>query len=375
MGTRERAAPRLTLIVTTWLLISCTDTGDARTDTGRTTGTNDGGGDSACRSDDDCSDGLFCDGVERCLPSSASADSHGCLRGDPPCTPMQTCDEVRDQCLSNCDRTPDADGDGHRATNCGGDDCDDADPQRFPGNTEVCDTMRPAHDEDCDPMTFANSTTRDGDRDMDGFVNARCCNEDRNGMRACGLDCDDMNRDVRPSQAEACNGRDDNCNDRIDEGIPTQTCYRDGDMDGHGDPRATRDTCAPQCPAGWLPATAPHGDCCDRDTSVHPGQTQGSIYASACGNFDYDCNGSSSPSGPCMFPSSAFEGRTNCWSRPPAGVTCWPCEFTATSAVPSGGFTAARNCTTSSSGAFGFRTVCNSPGMYGAMGMVQVLCR
>jgi hypothetical protein len=45
-----------------------------------------------------------------------------------------------------CDVNGDADGDGHRAMNCGGDDCDDADANRFPGRTEVCDTTM--HDED-----------------------------------------------------------------------------------------------------------------------------------------------------------------------------------------------------------------------------------
>lgn len=41
---------------------------------------------------------------------------------------------------------PDADGDGHRASSCGGDDCDDADASRFPGAPEVCDGV----DSNCD---------------------------------------------------------------------------------------------------------------------------------------------------------------------------------------------------------------------------------
>src|SRR5262245_33664340 len=46
----------------------------------------------------------------------------------------------------------DADADGHRAMACGGDDCDDADPLRYPGRTEVCDDA--GHDDDCDPATL-----------------------------------------------------------------------------------------------------------------------------------------------------------------------------------------------------------------------------
>jgi hypothetical protein len=64
----------------------------------------------------------------------------------------------------------DADGDGVEGWVCGGNDCDDADPRRFPGNPEVCDAA--GFDEDCDPNTF-------GDRDLDGdrFVDARCWND------------------------------------------------------------------------------------------------------------------------------------------------------------------------------------------------------
>jgi hypothetical protein len=73
------------------------------------------------------------------------------------------------------------DGDGHADVACGGDDCDDTDPHRFPGNTEVCAVettaggtltrtdpamgLDPAHDEDCDPSTYANAATHDGDHD------------------------------------------------------------------------------------------------------------------------------------------------------------------------------------------------------------------
>src|SRR5690348_5247253 len=43
----------------------------------------------------------------------------------------------------------DEDGDGHDAVTCGGDDCDDADRNRYPGATEVCDPA--SRDEDCNP--------------------------------------------------------------------------------------------------------------------------------------------------------------------------------------------------------------------------------
>ena len=77
--------------------------------------------------------------------------------GTVPCEAPLVCSERLDECLNEC---PDTDGDGRSEMSCGGDDCDDADPDRFPGNTEICDS---GHDEDCD------DTTLGGDRDGDGY--------------------------------------------------------------------------------------------------------------------------------------------------------------------------------------------------------------
>jgi hypothetical protein len=119
--------------------------------------------------------------------------------------------------VNNC-KTPDGDGDGHRAIACGGDDCNDNDSSRYPGNTEVCDAN--GHDEDCDPTTFANAQTADGDRDFDGYQSVHCYNTFPNGgsypstprarhtrdgysFRAGGTDCDDGNAAVHDG-AQIC---------------------------------------------------------------------------------------------------------------------------------------------------------------------------
>jgi hypothetical protein len=102
----------------------------------------------------------------------------------------------------------DDDGDGYRAASCGGDDCDDADPTRHPGATEVCD----GDDEDCDDTTFG------ADADGDGYVSSACCN----GTPNCGDDCDDTLNTVNPRAAEQCNaGIDDDCDGLADaaEGV------------------------------------------------------------------------------------------------------------------------------------------------------------
>lgn len=149
-----------------------------------------------CTADADCSDGLFCNGMERCAPRQAGADARGCAPGQPPCA-ANLCVEATDVCRSASCAIPDKDHDGVLATECGGTDCDDNDPRRFPGNVEVCDT---AHDEDCNPATFGVR-----DRDGDGFSDSTCCNVAPGGQnKICGTDCDDTSASVGPG-SQVCN--------------------------------------------------------------------------------------------------------------------------------------------------------------------------
>lgn len=116
----------------------------------------------ACESNADCDDRLFCNGEERCRVGR-------CEAGEEPCLDDQRCDEDSLRCIHDCGVAPDGDGDGVASIDCGGSDCDDSDPNRFPGNVEVCD--EDGHDEDCDPRTFG---TRDSDGD--GHIDMRCKN-------------------------------------------------------------------------------------------------------------------------------------------------------------------------------------------------------
>ncbi len=92
----------------------------------------------ACVADADCQDGLICNGAERCLNGTCRAAPRPLCDDGNSCTEDQ-CEEATGLCTYVPLAAQDADGDGHFAESCGGDDCDDDHPLRFGGNPEVCD--------------------------------------------------------------------------------------------------------------------------------------------------------------------------------------------------------------------------------------------
>ncbi len=73
-------------------------------DSGRSGGDagHDAGHTAACTRDSDCDDGLYCTGVERCMPGASGAGADGCVAGTPPCdSSTQTCDETSSTCTDN----------------------------------------------------------------------------------------------------------------------------------------------------------------------------------------------------------------------------------------------------------------------------------
>ena len=221
-----------------------------------------------CEQDFMCNDGNWCNGQEVCAPSRGKgtfSDQYasgrwGCFAGTPPC-PEGKCDESARSCtVPTTGRTggcnvPDADGDGHAARECGGDDCDDTDPNINPGMSEICDAA--GVDEDCNPMTFGSR-----DDDGDGQIENRCCNGER-----CGTDCNDRDATVGLRGTEVCNNKDDDCNGAVDDGVLLEV-YLDRDKDGFGDP-ASRQL---QCPLGsnLKNFSLNDFDCNDNDRAVNP---------------------------------------------------------------------------------------------------------
>jgi MYXO-CTERM domain-containing protein len=159
-------------------------------------------------------------------------------------------------------------------------DCADADPNRHPGATEVCNNL----DDDCDGQTDEGTTiTVYRDADGDGFGTPS------NTISACAqgggyvlddTDCNDASAAVNPSATETCNSIDDNCDGQTDEGAIGPTWYADADADTYGNAASSVQRCT--APAGSVASST---DCNDANNAIHPGATE------VCNGVDDNCNG------------------------------------------------------------------------------------
>jgi len=118
-------------------------------------------------------------------------------------------------------------------------------------------------------------------------------------------DCDDFDGAIHPGAKEVCNGKDDDCNGQVDEGLPRQFFCRDRDGDGHGVP-AEGEQAACRAMTGYGDCG---GDCDDADPGKYVQYTCGTGWcrrmaagcstvcnpgapaAEVCNAFDDDCDG------------------------------------------------------------------------------------
>ena len=186
---------------------------------------------------------------------------------------LLACLTTEDEYEALMDRAMDSDGDGHIATEHGGDDCNDNDALVAPGLDETCDEK----DNDCDSDVdedAADAGTFYRDWDLDGF------GDEAEPLASCFLpddyaevagDCNDRDALINPSAAEVCDGGIDNdCDGLTDDADEVdlssgETYYLDNDGDGFGDDAEALQACEP--PDGYVDKG---GDCDDQIKKVNP---------------------------------------------------------------------------------------------------------
>lgn len=164
-----------------------------------------------------------------------------------------------------------------------GGDCNDLDPLRYPGATEVCDGV----DQDCDRVVDDNAVgTRSwfADADEDGYgdatVSQQACTAPA-GMVDNALDCKDSDAAVSPKAEETCDNQDNDCDGQSDEDpVDPLTFYRDQDGDGYGLEGPDFRGCS--LPPGFATVD---GDCNDQNASISPAGTE------VCDSLDNNCDG------------------------------------------------------------------------------------
>ncbi|WP_426748872.1 MopE-related protein [Myxococcus faecalis] len=248
--------------------------------------------------------GIASDTVSDCRqPAGYAAVAGDCNDGNASIKPgaAEVCDGADNDCDSLTDEGVlgtfyrDADGDGYGSASqstqacaaptgyvTNASDCLDTDASIHPGAAEVCDSV----DNNCAGGVDEGVPTQEWflDGDGDGYgrstLSTRSCRQPT-GYVASASDCDDSNPTTHPGATEVCDGVDNNCAGGVDEGLTTQTWYRDVDGDGYGDANNATQYC--RQPSGYVSNAS---DCHDANPNIRPGASE------TCDGVDNNCNGS-----------------------------------------------------------------------------------
>ncbi len=151
-----------------------------------------------------------------------------------------------------------------------------------------------------------------GDQDGDSAISMTCG----------GADCDDMDPLRSPLLSEACDAVDNDCDERIDEGV-SFTYYRDSDSDGFGDAADALAACTR--PDGYVENMT---DCDDALPSVNPSSLErcdGGTDEDCDGAVDEGCECTDGESRGCEQPGVCAAGTTMC-----VGGAFSPCSISPT---------------------------------------------
>lgn len=257
-----------------------------------------------------CNDAADCSDDNECTADSCDNTTWQCSQNPTqgtPCTPqgdyITICQTGQCNTAANCElvavaNPPDADADG--VSVCDGD-CDDNNPNNFPGNPEVCDeadnNCNHAIDEGtqnacgtCGPLPAENCDGQDNDCDagtsdgaQDANVGINCDGTDTDSCLDGTQICEDgvvtCNDSVDNSaHQEVCDGTDNNCDGATDEGVknacdtcgevPQETCNgADDDCDGEID-EGVKNACGG---CGEIPEESCNGEDDDCDQQIDEG--------------------------------------------------------------------------------------------------------
>lgn len=143
---------------------------------------------------------------------------------------------------------------------------------------------------DCDDSDCVGAPACGGDTDDTGFYQGDE-DADNDGYTVDDGDCDDGDARINPGADEKCNGKDDDCDDVVDnDPVDGTSYYEDWDSDGYGDENVEVQAC--EQPNGYV---TNDDDCDDTSNQVKPGGNEISWNG-----IDEDCDGSDFNGQACM---------------------------------------------------------------------------